>query len=144
MPHVIAGWVLLALGAFLGILATATWGSNETEKARDRAERQAAQREWDALMATWTVPGAGDEQASGWPAGPGEPSLPGSGNGWPEAGGGSMYFFGTDLVEYDPEADTAEYLRKMEADTTEFIARITHRAAAAAAGPLVSTPGPSG
>lgn len=144
MRYDVAGAVLLALSAFLGILSLAGWSGNETEKARDRAERRAAQREWDTLMATWAGP-AGDDEDGSWPADPGALPLPGPGPDWPEAGSGSMYFFGTDLVEYDPEADTAEYLRKMEADTTAFIAaRITHRAAAAAAALPASTPGPSG
>jgi hypothetical protein len=114
---VIAGWSLLAVGAFLGIAALAWWGSNGVEKARDRAAR----REWDAVIAT--LPGY-DEEAAGRLTDPNGIPVLASGDGWPAAGTASRHFFGTDEVPFDPEAEATEFIRRMKADTAESIRKM--------------------
>jgi hypothetical protein len=137
MHHLSAtGWAFIAVAGFIGLAALATWIWAEIDRARDRAAR----REWDATVAamtpvqydgmTWDPPEPGWEfETTPHQPGPdsyGEPLLfaplatyvlPPD---WPAAGEATQHFFGTDLVRYDPEADAAEYIRKMNADTDAF------------------------
>jgi hypothetical protein len=139
MHHLSAmGWAFIAVAAFIGIVALATWVWAEIDRARDRA----AAREWNKTLATMTpVPEydglTWDPPEPGWEFEARTGPLPGQGPfyaenpreslsgyvrepDWPETGQASKYFFGTDLVQYDPEADAAEYMRKMNADTAAF------------------------
>lgn len=130
MHHTI-GYSLLAAGVFIGIIAIAIWGRDQLEKARDRKYR----REFDITVAalpaydgeTWEWPAdqegylpyyeqAGYEFETRWDTRVAD---------WPQAGGATQHFFGTDLVCYDPAADAAEFMRKQKAETTAFIAKIT-------------------
>jgi hypothetical protein len=138
MHHLSAmGWAFIAVAAFIGIVALATWVWAEIDRARDRA----AAREWNKTLATMTpVPeydgATWDPPEPGWEfearTGPLPPqsyrelgeyvrTTYGQQDGyWPEEGEATRHFFGTDLVQYDPEADAAEYMRKMNADTAAF------------------------
>jgi hypothetical protein len=142
MHHLSAtGWAFIAIAAFIGIAALATWTWAEIDRAHDRAAR----RDWDKTLATMTP--VQDYDGMTWD--PPEPgwefeALPPPGQSaffaenprrnlsdyvyepdWPDEGQASRHFFGTDLVAYDPEADAAEYMRKMDADTSAFKALLS-------------------
>ena len=112
VTHHSIGIAILAAGLFLGIGAIAWWAREQLERARDRqARREFAETVTD-------LPGYFDVEEPvyvEW-----EPISY-----WPPAGQAAMHFFGTDLVRYDPAADAAEFMRKQEADTSAFIARMT-------------------
>ena len=112
VTHHAIGLAILAAGLFLGVLAVAWWALDQLERARDRQAR----REFDKTVAG--LPGYFDVEEPVYAER--EPVSY-----WPPAGQAAMHFFGTDLVRYDPAADAAEFMRKQEADTTAFIARMT-------------------
>lgn len=140
--HHTIGYTMLGAGVVIGLLALIWWVGDQIDKARERAARQefrtaaaALPRYHDGDTYEWPYDEQGyplpywdqgyDDAPAPRPGYEFEPPTRWDTAPWPAAGQATQHFFGTDIVRYDPEADAAEFMRRQEAETTAFIARMT-------------------
>ena len=100
LPHVPLQVFAMIAAFFALLVAFGIFHDRMTGRAEQRAEVRKVQNELAGVVvipaAVWT-PGAGEA---------------------------TRHFFGTDYVEYDPDAHTEEILSKMRADTDAFLSYI--------------------
>lgn len=52
------------------------------------------------------------------------PTIDWTARDWPPVGKASATFFGTDVVEYDPDADAREFINKQNREIQEYLQRM--------------------
>ena len=103
---------LVYAAALIMVIAAAVLASRWVGARLQAAQWRLAREEWQEIRAS---------QVSGAP-------------GWPDDQTGTRYFFDTDYVPYDPDADAAVYIENMTSGVRDYIASLSRRACDQSAG----------